>query len=52
MGDADGKNDNEIASRPPPDGKFLMVLSGFTILLLKPILFLSYCFCVFFLRWG
>lgn len=40
MGDADGKNDNEIASRPPPNGKILMVLSGFTTVLLKPIDFL------------
>ena len=36
MGDAHGKNDNEIASRPPSNGKFLSVLFGFTIVLLKP----------------
>lgn len=40
MGDADGKNDNELASRSPPNGKFLMVLFGFTIVLLKPTVFL------------
>lgn len=36
MGDAHGKNDNEIASRPPFNGKFLVVMFGFTIVLLKP----------------
>ena len=36
MGDAHGKNDNEITSRPPFNGKFLVVLFGFTIVLLKP----------------
>lgn len=50
MGDADGQNDNEIACRPPPDGKFLMLLFGFTSVLLKPIPFLLHCFCGIFLK--
>lgn len=40
MRDADGKIDNEIAFRPLLDGKFLMVLFGFTIVFLNN----SYCF--------
>lgn len=47
MGDAAGKNDNEIASEPPPDGKFLVILFGFTIFFLKPTLFFLYCSCRF-----
>lgn len=39
MEDSGGKNDNEIASGPSPDEKFLMVLFGFSVVLLTPIPF-------------
>ena len=53
MGDAHGKNENEIASRPPSSGKFLVVLFGFTIVLLKPtMVFLTLFLWILFLTIG
>lgn len=52
MGDAHGKNDNEIASRPPSNGKFLSVLFGFTIVLLKPAMVFLILFLWIFLTIG
>lgn len=52
MGDAHGKNDKEIASRPPSNGKFLVVLFGFTIVLLKPTMVFLILFLWIFLTIG